>query len=383
MTTLAIPDPVHAKAFELRAFALAIRDIVADVQDLDRLSDLDAALVGAKHRLRQLGEDVAEAERTRVLVVQRIGQLLGPAAVGRPRNVPDANDSGNVPDANVSTSGPAPVEERKARNEARLLAAYPAVVDRVLSSSKASVRLAIRAIREERAEEQAVAAAEAMADATPGVDVQLGQWWALGEHRLYCGSSTDAAFVEACRSAEPTFVFADPPYNVGKADWDREFVWAHDYLAELAPVVAVTPGNGIALQRFLGGTGMRLKWMLSAWLTNGMTRGAVGFANWIPILLFAKDETSIHHDAQDLLRVTVDPTTTAETAHASRKPMRLLVKLLDVFTSGEDVVIDPFLGSGTTLIAADKSGRRCIGAEIDPIHCGGIVARYGKDARPL
>jgi DNA modification methylase len=49
--------------------------------------------------------------------------------------------------------------------------------------------------------------------------------------------------------------------------------------------------------------------------------------------------------------------------------------LLDVSNRGE-IVIDPFLGSGSTLIAADKSGRLCRGAELDPLYVDVIIRRY-------
>ena len=375
MTTLVPLDPVNAKAFEIRTFALAVRDAIADMSDVDRLSDLEAALVGARHRLKQLGEEVYEAERTRVLVVQRIGQLLGPAVTGRPRSetLGESNDPAE----------PLSVREREVRHDARLLAAYPEIVESAITSPKITVSRTVRLIEQSRAEERAVEAAAAMSTDTPGVDVHLGQWWALGDHRLYVGDSRDPAFIEACRAAEPVFAFADPPYNVNKAEWDNGFEWAHDWLADVAPLVAVTPGNGPALAAFLRRTEMNLRWTMAAYMTNGMTRGPLGFANWNPVCLFAAAEANLTRDAQDVIRVTIDPSTTTESAHASRKPMRLMVKLIELFSSTSDLVIDPFLGSGTTLIAADKCGRRCIGAELDPIHCGGIVARYGKEARPL
>jgi DNA modification methylase len=58
------------------------------------------------------------------------------------------------------------------------------------------------------------------------------------------------------------------------------------------------------------------------------------------------------------------------------KPTALLADaLLDVTARGE-IVIDPFLGSGSTLIAAERTGRRCRGVEIDPLYVDVIVRRY-------
>jgi uncharacterized protein YbjQ (UPF0145 family) len=200
--------------------------------------------------------------------------------------------------------------------------------------------------------------------ATPG-------WHQLGPHWLFCGDSTDPEFIKRCAGA--TFAFADPPYNAGKADWDNDFVWNHDYLAEQAGIVAVTPGVA-ALADFLTKTGMPYKWTISAEITNGMTRGALGFGNWVAIPLFTNG--SLYRNSKDVLRIPASTGDDKGGIHPSRKPIRIVTELLGLFTNKDDMVVDPFLGSGTTLIAADRLGRRCVGAELDPMYCAHIIARY-------
>ena len=211
--------------------------------------------------------------------------------------------------------------------------------------------------------------------------VQPGQWWQLGAHLLYCGDSASEAFTSR---ASGSFAFADPPYNAGKADWDAGFKWQHDYLADVADVVAVTPGIS-AIPDFLRATDMPYRWSMAAWITNGMTRGALGFGNWIYIALFA-GAGSIHREMQDHMRISVSQAAPS-TRHESRKPAELLVNLIEAFTEPGDTVIDPFLGSGTTLFAADQAGRKCTGAEIEPEFCAEIITRYQNlcegEARPL
>lgn len=208
--------------------------------------------------------------------------------------------------------------------------------------------------------------------------VQPGQWWQLGDHLLYCGDSADEVFT--ARATGAAFAFADPPYNAGKADWDHGFAWRHDYLADAADIVAVTPGIS-AIPDFHAATKMPYHWAMAAWITNGMTRGALGFGNWIYVALFSHAE-SIHKGMQDHLRISVSQAAPS-TRHESRKPSELLVELIEAFTGEGDTVIDPFLGSGTTLFAADQAGRRCIGAEIEPEFCSEIITRYGPEAKPL
>jgi DNA modification methylase len=67
--------------------------------------------------------------------------------------------------------------------------------------------------------------------------------------------------------------------------------------------------------------------------------------------------------------------------HPSRKPLRLLTHLVGLFSSKGDKIAEPFLGSGTTLIAADRVGRTCVGAEIDPLYCAQIIAGFDKFAK--
>jgi DNA modification methylase len=62
--------------------------------------------------------------------------------------------------------------------------------------------------------------------------------------------------------------------------------------------------------------------------------------------------------------------------HPTVKPVAMLEDALLDVTSRGDLVIDPFLGSGSTLIAAEKTGRVCYGVELDPLYADVIVARF-------
>lgn len=87
-------------------------------------------------------------------------------------------------------------------------------------------------------------------------------------------------------------VFADPPYGVGKAAWDDRFVseWM-SMAARVAPTVAVTPGvwNLAAMPESVGDLDYR--WTLAAHLRNGRGRGALGRGNWIPCVIYTRDES--------------------------------------------------------------------------------------------
>jgi DNA modification methylase len=71
--------------------------------------------------------------------------------------------------------------------------------------------------------------------------------------------------------------------------------------------------------------------------------------------------------------------------HVAETPVALIAKAIGYVTNNIDLVFDPFLGSGTTLIAAEQLGRKCYGMEISPAYCDVIVKRWqdftGKKAR--
>jgi DNA modification methylase len=213
--------------------------------------------------------------------------------------------------------------------------------------------------------------------------VEPGQLWKLGRHLLYCGDSSSETFINLCKQSEASFAFADPPYNAGVDVWDVGFEWKHDYLSDVAPVVAVTPGIS-AIKDFMGNTEMPYQWSMAYWIDNGMTRGALGFGNWIYVALFS--EQSLYRNEQDVERipdserVSITGGDHETLKHKGRKPISLLSHILSLFTEVNQTVIDPFLGTGTTLIACEREGRLCIGAEVDIEYCEHIIKRWEKEA---
>ena len=202
--------------------------------------------------------------------------------------------------------------------------------------------------------------------------LDIGQWWQLGQHLLYCGDTSQPEFYEAL--PDVPFAFADPPYNANSAEWDNDFCWSHDWLSDKAAIVAVTPGIA-SIFDFAKTTTMLYRWALACWIKNGMTRGALGFGNWIYTAIFSNSQ-SIHKNKQDFLSVTIATSETEETSHKGRKPSRYMDKLIELFTTPGQLVIDPFAGSGATLFSCERKKRKCICGEIEPIFCREIVRRW-------
>ncbi len=187
---------------------------------------------------------------------------------------------------------------------------------------------------------------------------------------IYCADCRDILPLLEPGSAD--LVLTDPPYGVGKAVWDNEFDLTWLPLAEpiTRNALAVMPGvtNLLSLPKEIGR--LSYKWTLSLHVINATVRGAVGFGNWIPCVVYVKDGGSIYTCNQDAGEIAIRG---QMPKHPSPKPydaMRWLISRLP----GE-LILDPFMGSGTTLIAAKDLGRKAIGIEIEEKYCRIAVER--------
>jgi hypothetical protein len=119
--------------------------------------------------------------------------------------------------------------------------------------------------------------------------------------------------------------------------------------------------------------GLPYRWTLAAYLTNGMTRGVLGFGNWIPCLVYAADDVSLFGPMQDAKAFAIDG---QRPDHPSPKPIGVIRWLLSCLDG--DTILDPFMGSGTTLRAAKDLGRRAIGIDINERYCEMAAQRLAQ-----
>lgn len=228
---------------------------------------------------------------------------------------------------------------------------------------------------------------------------KLGDLYILGEHRLLCGDSTKAEDVERLMDGNKAdMVFTDPPYgikykpkgnhssikndNTFLEDWipfidlhstGFVFIWTgyqvvHEWLRITEPLGQITNmiiwskgggGLGDLYKRFATDFEIALVWNRGADL-KGKRIGSVWEVN--------KDSS-------------------AKYVHPTQKPVELIEKALLNTTAHKDIVMDLFVGSGSTLIGAEKTGRKCYGMELDPKYCDVIVKRWeeftGKKAEKI
>lgn len=196
----------------------------------------------------------------------------------------------------------------------------------------------------------------------------------INGHVLICNDNTAPMVREYLQSiTRPALAFCDPPYNASAADYDDgTFTWSQDYLIDCAVAVAVTPGIG-NIWGFMRNTEMPYRWSTSTYIKNGMTRGALGFGNWMYTALFSK--SSLHKSRQDVYEITINQSDAHTLGAKRQKPPMYLSWLFELLTERGDTIIDAFGGSGTSVLVADKLGRRCICIEKDEDTFNQMVAR--------
>lgn len=225
---------------------------------------------------------------------------------------------------------------------------------------------------------------EAKQDDVPAVPKkavsQTGDLWLCGEHRLLCGDLRSADVDVLLGGQHADLCVADPPYNVGfkyashddsmQASDYAEFVRAFMVLAEeRSAMQIITPGEGN--QSLYDPIGWMV-WHKGFALTGGSFYKAVVAE---PVLLFGRKPKGKFYGTNNIA-VSTDREPGLLDGHPCPKPVGLFAALIEPMTSKGDSVFDPFLGSGTTLIAAEQLGRRCFGIEIEPRYVDVIVQRW-------
>ena len=212
---------------------------------------------------------------------------------------------------------------------------------------------------------------------------KLGDVWLCGEHRVVCGDCTEAGVWEAALAGGTVkTTLTDPPYAVGLdyASHDdtvealKELVEGFFPLARAhSEVVALTPG----VTR--GWLYPEPDWVLCWFYGGGQRRSPWGFNCWQPILVYGKcpqlaTGNGCHPDAVNLNI----PANAGDIDHPCPKPLKVWEWLMERVSRPQATIADPFLGSGTTLIAAEQLGRICYGIELEPRYVDVALRRWAQ-----
>ncbi|WP_399680219.1 site-specific DNA-methyltransferase [Xenophilus sp.] len=229
-----------------------------------------------------------------------------------------------------------------------------------------------------------------------------GDVWQLGPHRLLCGDATVAASYAALLDGEAVdMVFTDPPYNVNYANSAKDKMRGKDrailndnlgdgfydfLLAALTPMVAHCRGAVYVamssseldtLQSAFRAAGGHWSTFI-IWAKNTFTLGRADYQRQYEPILYGWPEGGERHwcgdrDQGDVWQIKKPQ---KNDLHPTMKPVELVERALRNSSRPGNVVLDPFGGSGTTLIAAEKSGRVARLIELDPKYVDVIVRRW-------
>ncbi len=223
---------------------------------------------------------------------------------------------------------------------------------------------------------------------------RFGDLFEFGEHRLLCGDSTDAEQVRKLMGGDiADMVFTDPPYNVDYGDGERKI--ENDNLGNEFPqflekviknlfefskgaiYICMSSSEIDALQstfRKLGG-----HWSTFViWAKDTFTLGRSDYHRQYEPILYGWKEGVSHYFCGDRSQGDVweFPKPKKNDVHPTMKPVELCERAVQNSSKPNDIVLDLFGGSGSTLIACERTKRKCRMMEFEPKYCDVILKRY-------
>ena len=229
-----------------------------------------------------------------------------------------------------------------------------------------------------------------------------GDLWILGNHRLLCGDATVLADVEQVLDGQlADMTFCDPPYNVDYANTPKDKLrgkhrpilndnlgggfeaFLYDACVNILSVtkgavyVCMSSSELHTLQRAFAAAGG--KWSTFViWAKNTFTLGRADYQRQYEPILYGWKEGADHYwcGARDQGDVWFIDKPVRNDLHPTMKPVALVQRAVRNSSKSRDIVLDPFGGSGSTLIACEKTGRSARLVELDPKYCDVIVQRW-------
>ena len=195
---------------------------------------------------------------------------------------------------------------------------------------------------------------------TDAPTTKRGDIWRLGSHRLICGDASDPRDVARLMGDDAADItVVDPPYQMPDSVW----------------------GKWIADPSIVFGQMRHMRMIPTAWwrferviVKRYRHRSATVQIDHRHAFIAQVGTNRILPGTSETFPSVIEQE--AETEHDHQKPVALLLEHLSKWSPPWSVVVDPFMGSGSTLLAAEQMGRRCMGIEIDPAQCDAIVRRW-------
>jgi DNA modification methylase len=233
-----------------------------------------------------------------------------------------------------------------------------------------------------------------------------GDLWILGNHRLLCGDATVLTDVERVLSGQlADMTFCDPPYNVDYANTPKDKLrgkhrpimndnlgggfeaFLYDACANILSVtkgacyICMSSSELHTLQRAFATAGGKWSTFI-IWAKNTFTLGRADYQRQYEPMLYGWKEGADHYwcGARDQGDVWFFDKPVRNDLHPTMKPVALVERAIRNSSKSRDIVLDPFGGSGSTLIACEKAGRQARLVELDPKYVDTIILRWQEFA---
>ena len=229
---------------------------------------------------------------------------------------------------------------------------------------------------------------------------KLGDLYELGNHRVLCGDSTKAEDVERLMAgALSDMIHTDPPYNVDygvsknprhkirtiENDKQSPEQW-EDFCKKLFEIFKKYNKGDVYMWGASGPEGMRMRlWLVESgchwsatiiWKKDRLVLTPANYQRMYEPCFYGWFGKSTWKGGRKEVEVWDLKRPSDSKLHPTMKPIELCSKAIINSSKERDIVLDLFLGSGSTLIAAEKTGRYCYGIELDPKYIDVIVQRY-------
>jgi site-specific DNA-methyltransferase (adenine-specific) len=241
--------------------------------------------------------------------------------------------------------------------------------------------------------------------------VKLGELWQLGDHRLLCGDSTDEKSISYLMNGElADLVLTDPPYRYKPMGDGGAFDKGHKKLKkDLEGLIDFDPINFLFLLSKVFRKGINAYIFCNTDLVpdycNWAKKNNFNFniLTWHKLSFIPASNNHHYPDTEYLIYISKSATFNSglninygkyfvlnnekSKDHPTIKPSEILITEMQISSNKDDVVLDFYGGSGSTLIAAEKLKRKCRMIELDPKYCDVIIERWerltGKTAERL
>jgi DNA modification methylase len=241
-----------------------------------------------------------------------------------------------------------------------------------------------------------------------------GDIWAMGVHRLMCGNATvPADFKRTMGSLRADLVFTDPPYGVavasrigtrGVASVDARNLGTNKITNDELSIPALTKFLRASFRNTFSATREGSCWYVCAphgpvglafsialseidvwrhsivWVKDSLVMGRMDYHYRHEPIYYGWTPGAAHHavPTRDQDSVWEIPRPKRSLDHPTMKPIELVARAIHNSSSKDQIILDPFAGAGSTLMACQQLGRRFIGIEIDPKYCDVIVKRWER-----